>query len=130
MIYSDRQLRVADAAIKELLKNEASLERNHFLGYVDDLAEEDRVLVNDVVYMLEEDELITYTGDGAWRIQLTSKGCKAAQAGLSKYLKHIDFIDRLKEYKLYINIICTAITIVSMFVTIVLTILNAARLIP
>ena len=88
------------------------------------------MLANDVVAMLEEDGLITYTGDYDWRVQLTSQGCKAAKMGLAKYLKHLDLIDRLKEYKLYINIVCTAITIVSMFVTIILTILNAARLMP
>lgn len=130
MIYSERQLKIADAIIKKLLACESALVNNEMLAFVDELSEGDRMLANDVVAMLEEDGLITYTGDYDWRVQLTSQGCKAAKMGLAKYLKHLDLIDRLKEYKLYINIVCTAITIVSMFVTIILTILNAARLMP
>lgn len=103
---------------------------NEMLAFVDELSENDRVLANDVVSMLEEDGLITYTGNYDWRVQLTSQGCKAAKMGLDKYLKHLDLIGKLKEYKLYINIVCTAITIVSMFITIILTILNTARLMP
>ena len=129
MVYSDRQMRVADATIKQLLANETSMTRDSMLAYVDELSD-DRVVANDVVSMLEEDGLITYTGNYDWRVQLTSQGCKAAKMGLGKYLKHLELIDKLKEYKLYINIVCTAITIVSMFVTIILTILNAARLMP
>ena len=129
MVYSDRQMRVADATIKQLLANETSMTRDSMLAYVDELSD-DRVVANDVVSMLEEDGLITYTGNYDWRVQLTSQGCKAAKMGLDKYLKHLELIDKLKEYKLYINIVCTAITIVSMFVTIILTILNAARLMP
>lgn len=130
MIYSERQLKIADATIKKLLANESAMVNNEMLALVDELSEDDRMLANDVVSMLEEDGLITYTGNYNWRVQLTSQGCKAAKMGLEKYLKHLDLIDKLKEYKLYINIVCTAITIVSMFVTIILTILNAARLMP
>lgn len=130
MIYSERQLKIADATIKKLLANESAMVKNEMLAFVDELSEDDRMLANDVVSMLEEDGLITYTGNYDWRVQLTSQGCKAAKMGLDKYLKHLDLIDKLKEYKLYINIVCTAITIVSMFVTIILTILNAARLMP
>jgi hypothetical protein len=130
MIYSERQLEIADATIKKLLANESAMVNNEMLAFVDELSEDDRMLANDVVSMLEEDGLITYTGNYDWRVQLTSQGCKAAKMGLDKYLKHLDLIDKLKEYKLYINIVCTAITIVSMFVTIILTILNAARLMP
>lgn len=122
-------MRIADATIKQLLANETSMTRDSMLAYVDELSD-DRVVANDVVTMLEIDGLIVYTGDYDWRVQLTDKGCKAAQMGLDKYLKHLELIDKLKEYKLYINIVCTAITIVSMFVTIILTILNAARLMP
>jgi hypothetical protein len=130
MIYSERQLKIADATIKKLLANESAMVKNEMLAFVDELSEDDRMLANDVVSMLEEDGLITYTGNYDWRVQLTSQGCKAAKMGLDKYLKHLELIDKLKEYKLYINIVCTAITIVSMFVTIILTILNAARLMP
>lgn len=130
MIYSERQLKIADATIKKLLANESAMVKNEMLAFVDELSEDDRMLANDVVSMLEEDGLITYTGNYDWRAQLTSQGCKAAKMGLGKYLKHLELIDKLKEYKLYINIVCTAITIISMFVTIILTILNAARLMP
>lgn len=130
MIYSERQLKIADATIKKLLANESAMVKNEMLAFVDELSEDDRMLANDVVSMLEEDGLITYTGNYDWRVQLTSQGCKAAKMGLDKYLKHLELTDKLKEYKLYINIVCTAITIVSMFVTIILTILNAARLMP
>ena len=130
MIYSERQLKIADATIKKLLANESAMVKNEMLAFVDELSEDYRMLANDVVSMLEEDGLITYTGNYDWRVQLTSQGCKAAKMGLDKYLKHLELIDKLKEYKLYINIVCTAITIVSMFVTIILTILNAARLMP
>lgn len=122
-------MRVADATIKQLLANETSMTRDSMLAYVDELSD-DRVVANDVVTMLEIDGLIVYTGDYDWMVQLTSQGCKAAKMGLGKYLKHLGLIDKLKEYKLYINIVCTAITIVSMFITIILTILNAARLMP
>ena len=130
MIYSERQLKIADATIKKLLANESAMVNNEMLALVDELSEDDRMLANDVVSMLEEDGLITYTGNYDWRVQLTSQGCKAAKMGLGKYLKHLGLIDKLKEYKLYINIVCTAITIVSMFITIILTILNTARLMP
>ena len=62
MVYSDRQMRVADATIKQLLANETAMVREAMLAYVDDLAD-DRVLANDVVTMLEIDGLIVYTGD-------------------------------------------------------------------
>ena len=130
MIYSERQLKIADATIKKLLANESAMVNNEMLAFVDELSENDRVLANDVVSMLEEDGLITYTGNYDWRVKLTSQGCKAAKMGLDKYLKHLDLIGKLKEYKLYINIVCTAITTVSMFITIILTILNTARLMP
>ena len=51
MVYSDRQMRVADATIKQLLANETAMVREAMLAYVDDLAD-DRVLANDVVTML------------------------------------------------------------------------------
>lgn len=73
-------------------------------------------------------EPITYTGNIGWRMQLTNKGCKAAKMGLSQYLKHQDLMDRLNEYKLYINLVCTFITIVSMIITIALTVVNAVKL--
>ena len=36
-------------------------------------------------------------------------------------------MDRLNEYKLYINLVCTFITIVSMIITIALTVVNAVK---
>lgn len=37
MVYSDRQMRVADATIKQLLANESSMTRDSMLAYVDEL---------------------------------------------------------------------------------------------
>lgn len=62
MVYSERQMRVADATIKQLLANETAMVRESMLAYVDELSD-DRVLANDVVTMLEIDGLIVYTGD-------------------------------------------------------------------
>lgn len=80
MVYSDRQMRVADATIKQLFSNETAMVRESMLAYVDELSD-DRVLANDVVTMLEIDGLIVYTGDYDWRVQLTDKGCKLNKWG-------------------------------------------------
>ena len=126
MIYSKRQIKLAEAIIEKLRNNETSMPKDAIMGFADNMAN-DWTLENDVLYMLEEDELITYTGNIGWRMQLTNKGCKAAKMGLSQYLKHQDLMDRLNEYKLYINLVCTFITIVSMIITIVLTVVNAVK---
>lgn len=127
MVYSDRQMRVADATIKQLLANETSMTRDSMLGYVDELSD-DRVVANDVVTMLEIDGLIVYTGDYDWRVQLTDKGCKAAQMGLLRYLKRQKLIEKMKEYKLFVGIASAIVSFVSMLITLALTIYNAVKL--
>lgn len=127
MVYSDRQMRVADATIKQLLANETAMVREAMLAYVDELSD-DRVLANDVVTMLEIDGLIVYTGDYDWRAQLTDKGCKAAQMGLARYLKRKKLMEKLKEYKLLVGIASATVSFVSMLITLALTIYNALKL--
>ena len=127
MVYSERQMRVADATIKQLLSNETAMVRESMLAYVDELSD-DRVLANDVVTMLEIDGLIVYTGDYDWRVQLTDKGCKAAQMGLARYLKRQKLMEKLKEYKLFVGIASATISFVSMLITLALTIYNAVKL--
>ena len=127
MVYSDRQMRVADATIKQLLANETSMTRDSMLGYVDELSD-DRVVANDVVTMLEIDGLIVYTGDYDWRVQLTDKGCKAAQMGLLRYIKRQKLIEKMKEYKLFVGIASAIVSFVSMLITLALTIYNAVKL--
>lgn len=126
MVYSDRQMRVADATIKQLLANETSMTRDLMLAYVDELSD-DRVVANDVVTMLEIDGLIVYTGDYDWRVQLTDKGCKAAQMGLLRYLKRQKLIENMKEYKLFVGIASAIVSFVSMLITLALTIYNAVK---
>lgn len=126
MVYSDRQMRVADATIKQLLANETSMTRDSMLGYVDELSD-DRVVANDVVTMLEIDGLIVYTGDYDWRVQLTDNGCKAAQMGLLRYIKRQKLIEKMKEYKLFVGIACAIVSFVSMLITLALTIYNAVK---
>ena len=127
MVYSERQMRVADATIKRLLSNETAMVRESMLAYVDELSD-DRVLANDVVTMLEIDGLIVYTGDYDWRVQLTDKGCKAAQMGLARYLKRQTLMEKLKEYKLFVGIARATVSFVSMLITLALTIYNAVKL--
>lgn len=127
MVYSERQMRVADATIKQLLSNETAMVRESMLAYVDELSD-DRVLANDVVTMLEIDGLIVYTGDYDWRVQLTDKGCKAAQMGLARYLKRKKLMEKLKEYKLFVGIASATVSFVSMLITLALTIYNAVKL--
>lgn len=127
MVYSERQMRVADATIKQLLANETAMVRESMLSYVDELSD-DRVLANDVVTMLEIDGLIVYTGDYDWRVQLTDKGCKAAQMGLARYLKRQRLMEKLKEYKLLVGIASATVSFVSMLITLALTIYNAVKL--
>ena len=74
MVYSKRQIKLAEAIIEKLMNNETSMPKDAIMGFADNMAN-DWTLENDVLYMLEEDELITYTGNIGWRMQLTNKGC-------------------------------------------------------
>lgn len=67
--------------------------------------------------MLEIDGLIVYTGDYDWRVQLTDKGCKAAQMGLLRYLKRQKLIEKMKEYKLFVGIASAIVSFVSMLMS-------------
>lgn len=63
-----------------------------------------------------------------WRVQLTDKGCKAAQMGLARYLKRQTLMEKLKEYKLFVGIASATVSFVSMLITLALTIYNAVKL--
>lgn len=95
------------------------------LAFADEQTD-DWALNHDVVYMLEEDNLITYNGMMVdWRVQLTNKGCKAAKMGLKRYLKHLDRMEKLAEYEKFSAFTSAVVSIISMIITIILTIVNA-----
>ena len=95
------------------------------LAFADEQTD-DWALNRDVVYMLEENDLITFNGMMVnWRVQLTNKGCKAAKMGLKRYLKHQDRMEKLAEHEKFSAFTSAVVSIISMIITIILTIVNA-----
>lgn len=107
------------------MSNETSMDKEAMFAFADEITD-DWALNHNVVYMLEEDGLIIYTGMMIdWRVQLTNKGCKAAKMGLKRYLKHLDRIEKLAVYEKMSAFTSAIVSIISMIITIILTIINA-----
>lgn len=56
--------------------------------------------------------------------KLTPQGENAAKKGYNKQKRRQERLTLLKEYKEYINIICTIITIASMCITIIISLMK------
>lgn len=118
-------MKLADAILKEILVNECSMDKEAMFAFADEQTD-DWALNQNVAYMLEEDELIVYTGIMVgWRVQLTNKGCKAAKMGLNKYLKRLAIVEKLTVCEKFSTFASATVGVISMIITIIFTIITA-----
>ena len=119
IMMTKKQIEIADFILSQFLEGSPNKDDVH--SAINDTYGYD-IEPYDVLQSLQDEGLVYEWGEAYYK--LTPQGENAAKKGYNKQKRSQERLKLLKEYKEYINIICTIITIASMCITIIISLMK------
>ena len=119
IMMTKKQIEIADFILSQFLEGSPNKDDVH--SAINDTYGYD-IDPYDVLQSLQDEGLVYEWGEAYYK--LTPQGENAAKKGYNKQKRRQERLTLLKEYKEYINIICTIITIASMCITIIISLMK------